>query len=102
MINVDDGNEEDKLDDSVIVDLIEYDALIDVAFIDNFNVANKVPTDSEEQIRQSATNFAPSKGYESLPLAKKDRSVIQIDPLLLFPNLYYNFGKQSSMRHSVQ
>lgn len=73
-------NEKDKADDPDI-DLVENEnevPEVEVAFIENCNVANlrKLPTDSGEQIRQSVANFAPPKGYEKLPLAKKDRSVI--------------------------
>lgn len=67
-------NNKDKVDDPVIVDLIED--VPDVAFVDNFNTAFKLPSDSEEQIRQSVANFTPADGFERLPLAKKDRSVI--------------------------
>ena len=36
----------------------------------------RLPIDSEDQIRQSVASFLPLKGYDKLPLAKKDRSVI--------------------------
>ena len=83
--DIDDGNdfnlEEQEIVDEQVVDLIENENENEIpeaeaAFIENFSPASKLPTDSEEQIRQSVAKFVPPKGYEKLPLAKKDRSVI--------------------------
>ena len=57
------------------VDLVENE-IPDVEFVDLFSAPGKLLTDSEEQIRLSVTSFVPPKGYDRLPLAKKDRSVI--------------------------